>query len=70
MLADLDNNDDRALRELASEDMLDFNWSNDPNIFTGQREAFTGQAGPTFSPVGKSPFDVFKLIWDEGIMTP
>ncbi|KAL0879681.1 hypothetical protein ABMA27_003396 [Loxostege sticticalis] len=34
--------------------------SNDPNIFTGQREAFTGQAGPTFSPVGKSPFDTLQ----------
>ncbi|XP_022829638.1 piggyBac transposable element-derived protein 4-like [Spodoptera litura] len=67
-LENLDRQDDNALREIANEDMLDFDWSHDHTIFTGQREIFTGIAGPTFTVDGMSPFQIFSKIWDDDII--
>ncbi|XP_026730726.1 uncharacterized protein LOC113495922 [Trichoplusia ni] len=63
-----DRRDDDALRELANDDMLAFDWSHDRDIFVGERESFTGAAGTTFSAEGMSPFHIFSKIWDEDII--
>ncbi|KAL0818764.1 hypothetical protein ABMA28_008091 [Loxostege sticticalis] len=64
LLAESDDRDDRALREIATDDMLNFDWSSDPHVFTGQRETFTGQAGPTFAVGDMGPIEFFSKIWD------
>ncbi|KAL0828804.1 hypothetical protein ABMA28_003717 [Loxostege sticticalis] len=68
LLAESDDRDDRALREIATDDMLNFDWSSDPLVFTGQRETFTGQAGPTFAVGDMGPFEIFSKIWDPEVI--
>ena len=60
----IDRQDDCALRELANDDMLAFDWSHDPDTFKGEREIFTGKAGTTFPAEGKAPFiyDIINII--------
>lgn len=69
MLNEMDSRDDSALRILASDpDMVNFEWSSNPEKLVGQKETFVGEAGPTFSVDGLSPLDVFKRIWDNDII--
>ncbi|KAJ8734236.1 hypothetical protein PYW07_014787 [Mythimna separata] len=68
VLGYIDTQDDCALRESSQEDFLHFDWSHDPQVFTGEREKFTGPAGPTFPVAGMSPFEIFSKIWDEDII--
>ncbi|XP_045487014.1 piggyBac transposable element-derived protein 4-like isoform X1 [Pieris rapae] len=44
-----DQQNDLGLRDLVPSDCFDFNWTRDRQIFTGQRETFTGTGGPTFT---------------------
>lgn len=64
-----DCRDDRALRDIASPDLLQFDWRKEPEIFQGVREAFTGTPGPTF-PVNdlESPLQAFLKIWDSPLI--
>ncbi|XP_022126462.2 piggyBac transposable element-derived protein 4 isoform X2 [Pieris rapae] len=43
-----DQQNDLVLRDFVPSDCFDFNWTRDRQIFTGQRETFTGTGGPTF----------------------
>ncbi|KAJ8728600.1 hypothetical protein PYW07_006296 [Mythimna separata] len=44
-----DKSSDQLLAELLPKDHLTFDWSHDRQTFTGTRETFIGQAGPTFT---------------------
>ncbi|KAL0868131.1 hypothetical protein ABMA27_008755 [Loxostege sticticalis] len=63
-----DQRDERALREVAQEDMLYFNWSTEPKQFKGVKETFTGVAGPTFPAEGLTPLQIFEKYFDPPIM--
>lgn len=60
-----DCRDDSALRDIASPDLLHFDWRKERNIFQGVREVFTGTPGLTF-PISDldSPLQAFLKIWD------
>lgn len=51
------------------QDLLSFDWSSDPNHFTGLREDFTAPSpGPTFNNLVLTPMEVFQKIWDANII--
>lgn len=69
LLSHVDELNDAAIKNIASEDLLSFDWSSDPDTFQGVRETFTGVAGPTFDmSCVQNPVDVFLLIWDVEIV--
>lgn len=64
-----DQADDRELKNVASPEQLSFDWVNDWYVFTGSREVFRGNSGPTF-PLSdlKNSLDIFLKIWDDPII--
>ncbi|KAJ8710625.1 hypothetical protein PYW08_009140 [Mythimna loreyi] len=64
-----DKSFDQLLAELLPKDHLTFDWSHDRQTFTGTRETFTGQTGPTFTLTAETkPVDVFFKFFDDELL--
>ncbi|KAJ8720798.1 hypothetical protein PYW08_006263 [Mythimna loreyi] len=64
-----DKSSDQLLAELLPKDHLTFDWSHDRQTFTGTRETFTGQTGPTFTLTAETkPVDVFLKFFDDELL--
>lgn len=60
-----DDVNDRALRDITTDDCYTFAWSKDRATFLGRREKFTGTSGPTFEVTDQmKPIDVFDKTFD------
>lgn len=60
-----DRQNDHAMREFVPQDCYDFTWTKDRNIFTGQRETFTGTPGPIMTVTDQSHItDIFYKMID------
>lgn len=58
-----DRQNDHAMREFVPQDCYDFTWTKDRNIFTGQRETFTGTPGPIMTMTDQTRItDIFYIL--------
>lgn len=63
-----DNLSDRHIRQLLRTEQFNFDWSHDHMKFTGRKETFTGQSGPTFELTDDTkPIDIFCKFFDDEI---